>query len=74
MRATASLALLGLLLQADIVFAQDQPLHLLIDKHLSPASSESVLCSDAEFFRRVSLDLMGAPPTAADVRAFVADE
>ncbi|MCA9073904.1 MAG: DUF1549 domain-containing protein [Planctomycetaceae bacterium] len=74
MRATASLALLGLLLQADIVFAQDQPLHLLIDKHLSPASSESVLCSDAEFFRRVSLDLMGAPPTAEEVRAFVADE
>ena len=74
MRATASLALLGLLLQADIVFAQDQPLHVLIDNHLSPASSEAALCTDAEFLRRVSLDLTGAPPTAEEVRAFVADE
>jgi hypothetical protein len=31
------------------------------------------LCSDTEFLRRVSLDLTGLPPTAADVRAFLAD-
>ncbi len=33
----------------------------------------SGLCSDAEFLRRVSLDLTGLPPTAEEVRAFLAD-
>ena len=33
----------------------------------------SELCTDVEFLRRVSLDLTGLPPTADDVRAFVAD-
>ena len=33
----------------------------------------SGLCSDADFIRRVSLDLTGLPPTADDVRNFLAD-
>jgi hypothetical protein len=33
----------------------------------------SDLCSDAEFVRRVYLDLTGLPPTSADVGAFMAD-
>ncbi|MEM7315622.1 MAG: DUF1549 and DUF1553 domain-containing protein, partial [Planctomycetota bacterium] len=34
----------------------------------------SGLCTDAEFIRRVYLDLTGLPPTADQVRAFLADE
>jgi hypothetical protein len=33
----------------------------------------SGLCTDAEFIRRVYLDLTGLPPSADDVRAFLAD-
>ena len=33
----------------------------------------SGLCTDAEFIRRASLDLTGLPPTAEEVRAFLAD-
>ena len=33
----------------------------------------SGLCNDAEFLRRVYLDLTGLPPKAEDVRAFLAD-
>ena len=33
----------------------------------------SGLCSDADFIRRLTLDLTGLPPTAEDTRAFLAD-
>jgi hypothetical protein len=36
-------------------------------------SLPSELCTDAEFIRRVSLDLTGLPPSGDQVRAFVAD-
>ncbi len=34
----------------------------------------SQLCTDAEFLRRVSLDLTGVPPTSTEVRKFLADK
>lgn len=37
-------------------------------------ATPSGLCTDAEFLRRVYLDTIGVPPTAAEVRAFLADK
>lgn len=34
----------------------------------------SELCTDAEFIRRVSIDLTGLPPTADETKAFIADK
>lgn len=55
--------------------AADQPsLHALIDQQLAPvAGTEVPSCSDAEFLRRASLDLIGMPPTIDQARAFIHD-
>src|SRR5262249_38862986 len=51
----------------------------LVDKYTAKKWKElglvpSELCTDAEFIRRLSLDLTGTLPTPAQVRAFVADK
>ena len=63
-----------------VAFAQvsavqaDGSLRTVIDQHLKPVSGlVPARCSDAEFLRRVSLDLNGMPPTADETRAFLAE-
>lgn len=46
---------------------------LVIEKLRKLGMRPSDLCSDEEFLRRVSLDMTGTLPTAADVEAFIAD-
>ncbi len=46
---------------------------LVYNKLKRVKSLPSELCTDAEFVRRVTLDLTGLPPTSDQVRAFVAD-
>ncbi len=66
-----AMLLLGFLPQ---LLADEPPLHRLIDETLLPVSGIEVpRCSDPEFMRRVSLDLIGMPPTADQAREFIAD-
>jgi hypothetical protein len=57
---------------------QERPQHNYIDKLVdrklkSVKIVASELCRDEEFVRRVYLDLTGLPPTAKELRAFLAD-
>lgn len=55
-----------------------QPQHNYIDRLVDAKlqrikANPSGLCTDAEFLRRVSLDITGLPPTPEETRAFLAD-
>lgn len=57
----------------------DVPENNHIDRHVNAKLRKmkilpSDLCSDAEFIRRVSLDLTGLPPSSSRVREFLADQ
>lgn len=66
--------LVGCFLIACADAVRGESLHERIDRHLKPtAGFEPQRCSDAEFLRRASLDLIGMPPTADEARAFIAD-
>ena len=53
-----------------------EPLHRRIDRLLAADRIGPPIApaSDAEFLRRVSLDLTGMPPSSEDVKAFLADK
>jgi hypothetical protein len=56
--------------------AQDTlPLHERIDQHIESAAVGPIApaCSDADFVRRIYLDLTGVIPTPEETRAFLAD-
>ncbi len=47
----------------------------LVDAKLKKVKIQlAPLCDDATFIRRVTIDLIGLPPSAAEVKAFVADQ
>jgi hypothetical protein len=57
---------------------RDVPEYTYIDKLVDAKLKQmkilpSELCTDAEFLRRIYLDLTGLPPEPADIRAFLAD-
>src|SRR4051812_14564324 len=71
------LAVLLLLAFAPAALA-DEPLHSRIDKLIAAGHPDyekhaAPLADDAEFLRRVTLDLTGTIPTAAEAGAFFAD-
>ena len=56
----------------------NSPEYNLVDGHVNNKLKNvkvlpSELCTDAEFLRRISLDITGVPPTAAESRAFISD-
>src|SRR4051794_1726780 len=72
------LPLAALLLIALAAPAPAQPLHERIDRAAAVGEKDfdknaAPLASDAEFLRRIYLDLPGTTPTATDARAFFKD-
>ncbi|MCH2125324.1 MAG: DUF1549 domain-containing protein [Pirellulaceae bacterium] len=55
--------------------ANEPALHRLIDQHVVPSTGlELPLCSDADFLRRISIDLIGMPPSLDQAQAFLSDQ
>lgn len=70
-----SLLALAFILTTPLLPAADRQLSGIIDSHIASRSGGplSPQSEDAEFFRRVHLDLAGIIPTAGETRKFIAD-
>jgi hypothetical protein len=73
-----SLAALFVIALAAPAFADSPPLHERIDRAVAAVEKDyeknaAPLSTDAEFLRRITLDLTGTIPTATDARAFLKD-
>ena len=69
-------SLLGQVIARPAALLAAEPLHTRIDASIAAGHPGSVgeLASDAEFIRRIYLDLHGTVPTTTQVRSFLADE
>jgi len=69
----ASFVVLALIANMQTVAMAEEPLHAEIDRLVNAAAGGSVAAqsTDAEFLRRISLDLAGTIPTAAETRHFL---
>ena len=74
--AVGLIGLLGLEIVATEKVSAADPLHVRIDTAIAAGHSGALgkVATDAEFLRRVYLDLHGTVPTTEQVRAFLADE
>ncbi len=65
----------GQVIAESSTFSTRQPIDALVAKQWGMLGiSPSETCTDSEFLRRASLDIVGTLPTAEQVKAFVADQ
>lgn len=74
-RPVVAFAAIGFAVLVSAAAHAQEPLHQRIDQLISaaPLGPIATICSDAEFVRRVSLDLNGMTPSGAETKAFLDD-
>ncbi|MDC0308573.1 DUF1549 domain-containing protein, partial [Planctomycetaceae bacterium] len=64
-----------LVLSSFVTISAQEPMHVRIDQLIdqSTKAPQAEVINDHEFVRRVSIDLIGMPPTIEELNAFLAD-